>query len=459
MKKLLTFLSIIIPLITCAQKQDVYRFTEYHNGIYISLGGIVIGDSTGAGSLIQRWDSLVLGPSDTAIYAGGHRIPLGLSAPTPATAFPDLDDTPGSYSGAGDYFVMVNSTPDGLVFINPATYAITNLSLETTLGGYTISDTKTNFNTALSDGIFIFASDTAAMLLTYIDRSDTAAMLVPYINRSDTAAMLANYALLSEAGDAYNSGSGITIDGSNNIDLGGALDASTTISGTATNNISIDMVDAGSHSARLDFQTGTGLSISGWNADNFTGDYGYLSVDNGGILFAQFDAAVEKSISLTSTSFIFRDDDGLQGPTFYADYRSNLTDLSIANWLTIKDTSFAQLGGQDLDATITSPGAGQDGGLVGWNNSTSKWEVKDVVPLDETDNVMLVADSTISFQNTSSSVVINLPIGAVVWDVQVYVETAFTGTGTDLLDVGITGTGEKFTADLDLSVADDIPVF
>jgi hypothetical protein len=36
----------------------------------------------------------------------------------------------------------------------------------------------------------------------------------------------------------------------------------------------------------------------------------------------------------------------------------------------------------------------------------------------------------------------------------VYVETAFTGTGTDLLDVGITGTGEKFTADLDLSVAD-----
>jgi hypothetical protein len=257
-------------------------------------------------------------------------------------------------------------------------------------------------------------------------------------------------------GGTYNSGSGITIDGSNNIDLGGALDAAATITGTAANNISFDMVDAGSHSARLDFQTGTGLSISGWNADNFTGDYGYLSVDNGGILFAQYDGAAEKSISLTSTSFVIRDDDGSQGPTFYADYRSNLTDLGIANWLTIKDTSFAQLGGQDLDATITSPGAGQDGGLVGWNNSTSKWEVKDVVPLDETDNVMLVADSTISFQNTSSSVIVNLPIGTVVWDIQVYVETAFTGTGTDLLDVGITGTGEKFTADLDLSVADGL---
>jgi hypothetical protein len=50
----------------------------------------------------------------------------------------------------------------------------------------------------------------------------------------------------ASGGDAYNSGSGITIDGSNNIDLGGALDAATTITGTATNSLTINMVDAAS---------------------------------------------------------------------------------------------------------------------------------------------------------------------------------------------------------------------
>ena len=173
--------------------------------------GIHIGDSS-TGSFSLTIDSIVLTPTDTAIYSHGHRIALGLSTPVGGVGvsnFLNLTDTPVLFTA--DYLIKVNGGGAALEWQNPATYNVTNFQLETTLAGYTISDTKANFNTGLSDGVFIFASDTAAMLLPYallveaILPEDTAAMLTPYarlveaILPADTAAMLLPYALLVEA--------------------------------------------------------------------------------------------------------------------------------------------------------------------------------------------------------------------------------------------------------------------
>ena len=40
-----------------------------------------------------------------------------------------------------------------------------------------------------------------------------------------------------------------------------------------------------------------------------------------------------------------------------------------------------------------------------------------------------------------------------IWDIQIFIKTTFNGSGTDLLDVGIIGDGDKYENDLDLAVA------
>ena len=68
---------------------------------------------------------------------------------------------------------------------------------------------------------------------------------------------------------------------------------------------------------------------------------------------------------------------------------------------------------------------------------------------------MIVAIDTVLFSNTTIDTIVTLPVGAVIWDIQVFIETTFDGSGTDLLDVGIDGDGDKYENDLDLGVASD----
>jgi hypothetical protein len=79
---------------------------------------------------------------------------------------------------------------------------------------------------------------------------------------------------------------GAIYNGSNPMPVGihGSLNIPAILSGTATNNLTINMVDAASHSARITFTTGAGLTFSGHDNDDFTGDYGLLGVDNGSIV-------------------------------------------------------------------------------------------------------------------------------------------------------------------------------
>ena len=40
-----------------------------------------------------------------------------------------------------------------------------------------------------------------------------------------------------------------------------------------------------------------------------------------------------------------------------------------------------------------------------------------------------------------------------IWDIQIFIKTTFNGSGTDLLDVGIIGDGDKYENDFDLESA------
>jgi hypothetical protein len=88
----------------------------------------------------------------------------------------------------------------------------------------------------------------------------------------------------------------------------------------------------------------------------------------------------------------------------------------------------------------------------------SSYEARFETIVGYTDNVTidegqprLVKKAQVLYTNTTQTTIITLPAGAVIWDIQVEVVTAFTGTGTDLLDIGVTGTGNRYEDDLDVS--------
>lgn len=78
------------------------------------------------------------------------------------------------------------------------------------VGGITASDTAAMLSTYINKAdtaamltTYINKADTAAMLNTYINKADTAAMLATYINVEDTASMLTNYITAGETADGY----------------------------------------------------------------------------------------------------------------------------------------------------------------------------------------------------------------------------------------------------------------
>jgi hypothetical protein len=350
----------------------------------------------------------------------------------------------------------VLSTGDNNTFLGYKAGDGINTGSNNTFIGYDAGGTSNTASGSVKIGYMVGGADNSSNTL-WIDNSSTATPLIYGIFDDDSLVVngdlwvTGDFNVVGTGSGVYNSGSGITIDGSNNIDLGGALDASTTVSGTDAYPLIIDMVDAASHSSRITFTAGSGLSLSGYDNDDFTGDYGALYVDNGSSSIVQFDGAAEKSITMTSGAFTVTDADNTKGMVYAADYSANYTDRSIPDWDAVTDSAANQLGGQALNSNITSPGAGQDGDVITWDNGSSEWTTSNVVDAASSSGIMVVAFDTILYSNTSATTIVTLPEGAVVWDIQVYINTAFNGSGTDLLDVGITGSGERYEADLDLS--------
>lgn len=71
--------------------------------------------------------------------------------------------------------------------------------------------------------------------------------------------------------------------------------------------------------------------------------------------------------------------------------------------------------------------------------------------------VVNIKSGTVTFEDTTAKTVFTLPAGAipVLWLVNV--TTAFNSSGTDLLDIGTTGSAAAFANDLDVSATGQIP--
>ncbi len=308
----------------------------------------------------------------------------------------------------------INWAVTGIVFIHPERIAMT----------------KAQFNTAVTDGTFIYGSDTASMLTPY--------------------------SLVSEANSAFNSGSGITIGGSNNINLGGTLDAPTTITGTEVNYIEIKMSDAGDRSVKFVFRPADGLSMRAYTGDDYTGDSGFFAVDSTTVIMAQYDGAAEKSVKIDTnndTGILITDDDAGIGLIGAGNYSSVATSLSY----TQKIYQDRNLGGQPVNATIYSPGEDEDGDLIMWDNETETYISLNVVPASESAGLMIVVMDTVLFSNTDQTTIVSLPVAAIIHDIWVYVVTTFNGSGTNQLDIGITGSEDRYESNLDVAVGAGFP--
>lgn len=67
--------------------------------------------------------------------------------------------------------------------------------------------------------------------------------------------------------------------------------------------------------------------------------------------------------------------------------------------------------------------------------------------------VVLCHKDTVAYTDTSAKTLCTLPADAVIHDIQVVITTQFDDTGTDVLDLGITGTAALFADDLNVAQA------
>lgn len=69
---------------------------------------------------------------------------------------------------------------------------------------------------------------------------------------------------------------------------------------------------------------------------------------------------------------------------------------------------------------------------------------------------LAVKVASVAYTDTSAKDLFTLPTGAVIVQWVVNVETAFNDTGTDLLDLGVSGTADQYASNLDVSSAGQI---
>ena len=70
---------------------------------------------------------------------------------------------------------------------------------------------------------------------------------------------------------------------------------------------------------------------------------------------------------------------------------------------------------------------------------------------DTSSQAMLCIHTSIAYTDTSAKNLLSVPAGAIVWDIDVYVSTAFNDSTTDTIDIGITGSSTRYDTGVDVS--------
>ena len=245
-----------------------------------------------------------------------------------------------------------------------------------------------------------------------------------------------------------------------NVGLSGALTAPAKITGTDVNNISFEFVSTPGTSGRLWYQPVVdGFMLSSYDGDDFTGDSSNIYTSDADAAFLAYESGSKVGVEIINGALTITDNVNGKGAYYADDYSS----VGTARWLPDKEYADLHLGGQDLNATVYSPGPDDHQAVItydstGYATSTDQYILTDVVAVAHAAGMIVEVMDTLLFSNTSQTVICDdLPVGAVIHDIYVYVATTFNGGGTDLLDIGITADGNRYQDDLDIAVASGFP--
>ena len=221
-----------------------------------------------------------------------------------------------------------------------------------------------------------------------------------------------------------------------------------------------ESVSSGSNNTFLGYQSGSAQNVSGsikigFQAGTNDANSNTLFISNSSdaspLIYGDF--SVDSLV--VHGDLTIRDDQDGKGAYYYADYSAVGTD----RWLTDKEYGDTHLGGQDLNSTVYAPEAADHEGVITYDSTgratgADFYKLTDVVSVESAAGMMIVAFDTILYTDDASQEnIVQLPLGAVVWDIQIHVYTEFDGGGTNLLDIGITGNGDHYTNDLDVGVS------
>ena len=168
--------------------------------------------------------------------------------------------------------------------------------------------------------------------LRVIDASDTTEDTLLYFRQMEDGTLTTYTISDFTGGTTYNSGNAITIDGSNNIDLGGTMDAATTIqSNDATHTLIIQSNDtSGDTSSRLAISAAT-IYMEAYSQDDYAtaGGYAHISADHLQATFRYSDDGTdiqEIEFDGNTTGMTVTDTVGSKGLYYAADYKTGATD-------------------------------------------------------------------------------------------------------------------------------------
>ena len=155
----------------------------------------------------------------------------------------------------------------------------------------------------------------------------------------------------------------------------GTLDGSMTILGSNTNYFDIKHAHATTGSIHLDTSTAADIGIIAYTGTDWTGNYAALYVGQQyANLVVEFSPNV-KQLLINATAMLVTDSEDGIGLQYVADYSTAGKTLG-ARWIPDWNAVITQLGGQNVHTTITGPTVTEDGMVVYWDNTNSRYDLK-----------------------------------------------------------------------------------
>ncbi len=155
----------------------------------------------------------------------------------------------------------------------------------------------------------------------------------------------------------------------------GTLTANWTITGNNLYKWRIESVHAATGSVYAELSnSGKSFNAVSWSADNYTGNYGSLYVDDAEINLTLDNSVNQKIISLTVSAITVTDAISSTGFIYAANYSTAgmALDRWLPDWAAVRD----HLGGKDVHTTITNPTVTEDGYVVFWDNTNTRYDLK-----------------------------------------------------------------------------------